>query len=422
MESFSFNLIAQDSRTAARAGILHTPHGDVETPVFMPVGTQATVKTLSPADLEALGVQIVLGNTYHLYLRPGPDIVAAHGGLHRFMAWPHAILTDSGGFQVFSLGAAIRDGVGKIADIFPDEDRSRHSGRVLNRGEVLCRIDDEGVSFKSHVDGTLHRLTPEVSLEIQHKLGADIILAFDECTSPLDDETYTRQAMERTHRWAKRCLAYHAQAGKGSQALFGIVQGGAYRYLREESARAIGALPFAGFAIGGSLGRSKRDMHAILEWTLPRLPADKPRHLLGIGEIDDVFACVERGIDMFDCVMPTRWGRNGALIVSPAVWQREREQDTDATSSLRLNIWNARYASDPSPVDPFCTCYTCRTFSRSYLHHLFGARELLAYRLATLHNVHFMVSLMRRIRQAIVCGEFHRLRAPDFFAGWPQSA
>ena len=407
---FGFDIVARDTSSRARAGVLHTPHGDVETPVFMPVGTQATVKTLTPTELDEIGAQIILGNTYHLYLRPGADLIAALGGLHRFMAWPRPILTDSGGFQVFSLGAAIRDGVGKIADIFPDEDRYQRGERTLSRAEIMAHIDDDGVTFKSHLDGSIHRFTPEVSLDIQHKLGADIILAFDECTSPLDDEAYTRRALQRTHRWALRCLDFEAKEGNARQALFGIVQGGAYRSLREESAQFMAGLPFAGYAIGGSLGRSKRDMHAILEWTIAILPEEKPRHLLGIGEIDDIFACIERGIDMFDCVTPTRWGRNGAVLVSPATYRAEKEGQGEGHTAQRLNIHAAKYAADLSPLDPSCSCYTCRTFSRAYLHHLFAARELLGYRLLTLHNVFFMVSLMRDIRRAISNGTFAALR------------
>jgi queuine tRNA-ribosyltransferase len=416
MTTFPFDIVARDNASRARAGVLHTPHGDVETPVFMPVGTQATVKTLTPTDLEDVGAQIILGNTYHLYLRPGADLVAEMGGLHSFMAWPHAILTDSGGFQVFSLGAAIRDGVGKIADIFPDEDRYQRGERTLGQGEVLAKIDEEGVSFKSHLDGSSHRLTPEISLQIQHKLGADIILAFDECTSPLDDEDYTRRALERTHRWAQRCVDYEDSEGSGRQSLFGIVQGGAYRKLREESAHFIGGLPVGGFAIGGSLGRSKRDMHTILEWTVPLLPDDKPRHLLGIGEIDDFFNCIARGIDMFDCVTPTRWGRNGAVLVSPATFEEEKGVAADAHTALRLNISASKYKNDRAPLDPRCDCYTCRTFVRAYLHHLFLARELLGYRLLTLHNVHFMTSLMRLIRRSIIDGTFGMLRE-QYLAG-----
>lgn len=332
------------------------------------------------------------------------------------MNWPRALATDSGGFQVFSLGAAIRDGVGKIANIFPDEDldhasageavagtddevlprrhRSTRGNKAAPRAP-LCKIDDEGVTFRSHLDGAIVRLTPERAIEIQHLLGADLILAFDECTSPLDSYEYTREALARTHRWAARCLQVHARRGRADQALFGIVQGGAFRDLREQSADYIGRLPFDGFAVGGSLGRSKQDMLAILDWVIPRLPEDKPRHLLGIGEINDLLEGVARGIDLFDCAAPTRWARNGALIVSPETAAREQ------IHHRRLTISNARFARDPNPVDPNCGCFTCRHHSRAYLHHLHRARELAYYRLATIHNLHFMLQFMRELRRAI---------------------
>ncbi|MEP7198607.1 MAG: tRNA guanosine(34) transglycosylase Tgt, partial [Chloroflexota bacterium] len=303
---FAFDIQNKDGQTRARTGLIRTAHGDIATPVFMPVGTQATVKALSPDDLKAVGAQIILANTYHLYLRPGANLIAEFGGLHGFMRWDRPIMTDSGGFQVFSLGSALRDGVGKIGDIFPDEDPRRAERPV---GEALTKIDEEGVTFKSHLDGSLHRLTPPLSIKIQAQLGADFILAFDECTSPLDDEAYTRRAMERTHRWAARSWDAFAQFGQPHQTLFGIVQGGAYRALREDSAWFIASLPFRAYSIGGSLGKSKAEMHEILDWTIPLLPDDKPRHLLGIGEIDDIFEAVARGIDMFDCVSPTRWAR-----------------------------------------------------------------------------------------------------------------
>jgi len=388
----------------ARTGRLHTPHGIVETPAFVAVGTQATVKAVPPADLRAAGVQALFANTYHLYLRPGPDVIARLGGLHRFMAWDGPILTDSGGFQVFSLGAAIEHGVGKIASIFPDESRGRPGGST---GESLVRLDDDGVTFRSHLDGSTHRFTPESVIDIQRKLGADIILVLDECTSPLHDRAYTAAAMERTHRWAERALARFqatAPAYSGSttpQALFGIVQGGAYRDLREQSARFIAGLDFDGIAIGGSLGKSKRDMLDVLEWTVPLLPEGKARHLLGIGEVSDIFAVVERGVDTFDCVAPTRMARNGSLLTRRAGPDRK----------FRLNLRNARFRDDPRPVDPDCPCPTCRQFSRAYLHHLIRAREILAYHLATIHNLHFMTRLMADIRQAIRNDRLDELKA-----------
>lgn len=393
MPSFGFRIEARLPSSPARAGVIFTPHGEIHTPAFMPVGTLATVKSLTPDDLIALGAEIVLANTYHLYLRPGPDLVASLGGLHGFMAWPRPILTDSGGYQVFSLGYALEHGVGKIAGAFPGAEARPPRRPVQAR---LSRVDEDGVTFTSHVDGSTHRLTPESSIDIQEKLGADIILAFDECTSPLSSYEYTRQATERTHRWAVRCLQAKRRP---DQALFGIVQGGAYRDLREESARLVGGMPFPGFAIGGSLGKSKGDMHRILEWVTPLLPEDRPRHLLGIGEPEDLLEGAERGVDLFDCVAPTRLGRRGVLY----------------TPTGKLNIRNAAFRADPLPPDPSCGCSTCRSFSRGYLRHLFMAEELLGYRLATIHNLHFVLTLVRDVRQSLAEGTFHRLKA-EFLA------
>jgi queuine tRNA-ribosyltransferase/7-cyano-7-deazaguanine tRNA-ribosyltransferase len=386
--------------------LIRTAHGDIETPVFMPVGTQATVKALSPDDLKALGAQIILGNTYHLYLRPGADLIEAFGGLHAFMRWDGPIMTDSGGFQVFSLGSALRDGVGKIGDIFPDEDPRRAERPI---GTPLTKIDEAGVTFKSHLDGSTHRLTPHSSIKIQAQLGADFILAFDECTSPLDDFTYTQRAMERTHRWAARSWEAFARVACSYQTLFGIVQGGAYRALREDSAQFIASLPFKAYSIGGSLGKSKQEMHTILDWTIPLLPDAKPRHLLGIGELDDMLEAVARGVDMFDCVTPTRWARNGSLLIHPN--QNNVGADEKTTRRGRLNLFNAQFARDPRPVDETCDCYACQNFSRAYLHHLFNAKELLVYRLASMHNVRFMARFMQRVREAIATGRFAELKA-----------
>lgn len=370
----------------------------------MPVATQAVVKGLTSQDLYNLDAQLLICNTYHLALRPGAEQIAQLGGLHAFMKWQRPLSTDSGGFQVFSLGAAIRDGVGKIADIFPDEDPTRLPGK--SGGAIpLCKIDDDGVTFNSHLDGSPIRLTPERSMILQHQLGADIILAFDECTSPLDTFEYTRTALDRTHRWAARCLEQHQKSGRAHQSLFGIVQGGAFRELRVESAKIIGGMGFPGFAIGGSLGRSKQDMHAILDWTVPLLPDDKPRHLLGIGEVEDILNGVERGIDLFDCAAPTRWARNGALIISKETAARE------GLNNRRLTIGNARFALDSAPVDVNCACLTCRNYSRAYLHHLHRARELSYYRLATIHNLHFMLQFMRDVRAAIMDGRWTKFRS-----------
>lgn len=396
MARLTFTIEARHGR--ARAGTLSTPHGDIPTPAFAAVGTQACVKALAPDDLRAAGVDVVLANTYHLYLRPGAETVGRLGGLARFMSWHGPTMTDSGGFQVFSLGFGLEHGVGKIASLFPGE----AGCRVLPerpRGERLTRVDDDGVTFVSHLDGSRHRFTPEFSIRVQETLGADVILAFDECTSPLHDHAYTREALGRTHRWAVRCL----EARRTDQALYGIVQGGAYPDLRAESARFVGGLPFDGFAIGGSLGRSKADMLRVLDWTLPLLPEERPRHLLGIGDVEDLFEGVARGIDTFDCVSPARLARNGALLLRPGAGGGPRNR-------FRLNIRNAAHAHDGGPVDPGCRCTTCRTFSRAYLRHLFKAGELLAFRLATLHNLTVVMDLMRDIRAAVRAGELEALR------------
>lgn len=404
--SLTFEITHRDANSRARAGIIHTAHGNIETPAFMAVATQASVKALTPDDLEKIGLQLLIANTYHLALRPGASQIAELGGLHAFMNWQRPLMTDSGGFQVFSLGAAIRDGVGKIADIFPDEGLAAvpKTGEIRGGGSPLCKIDDDGVTFKNHLDGAIMRLDPERSLQIQHQLGADFVVAFDECTSPLDSYEYTREALARTHRWAERCLAQHAKTRRDYQVLFGIVQGGAYRDLREESARVIGGLPFEGLCIGGSLGKSKRDMHAILDWTIPLLPDEKPRHLLGIGELPDMVEGVARGMDLFDCAAPTRWARNGALIVSRAIAENAEQ---------RINISNARYALDRAPIDPSCECYACKNFSRAYLHHLHRAKELIYYRLASIHNLRMMMRFMDEVRDAIRTGTFAAFRAKN---------
>jgi tRNA-guanine transglycosylase len=405
---------------SARAGRLHTPHGSFDTPAFVAVGTQATVKAMGVDDLQAVGTPVLFCNTYHLYLRPTAEVVAELGGLHRFMGWHGPIMTDSGGFQVFSLGASIEHGVGKIASVFPDEadptspaaaagTRSAPADSAARRPRdmtSLVKITEEGVRFRSHLDGSRHVFTPELSIAVQRQLGADMILAFDECTSPLHDHAYTEQAMQRTHRWAERSLAAFratpAPHGR-RQALFGIIQGGAYPDLREASTRFMAELPFDGIAIGGSLGRTKADMHAVLDLTIPQLPDHKPRHLLGIGEIADVFEVVARGVDTFDCVAPTRMARNGALLA--------RTLDGRPLPRFRLNLKNARYKRDPRPLEADCTCFTCRHHSRAYLHHLFRTEELLAFRLATIHNLHFFNGLMVDIRAALAEGRFEALRA-----------
>lgn len=366
--AINFTLLRTDSDSHARLGRISTPHGEIATPAFAPVGTQATVKALDPRDLHELGAELILGNTYHLYLRPGADLVAEMGGLHGFMGWDGPILTDSGGFQVFSLA---------------------------NRR----RLTDEGVEFRSHIDGSRHLFTPEMVVHTQEQLGADIIMVLDECSEP-NDRAYNEQALARTHAWAERCL--HAQT-RADQALFGIVQGGTFPDLRRQSAEFLTGLDFPGYAIGGlSVGETKEQMHAMLDITIPLLPDDKPRYLMGVGAPEDLLQGVARGVDLFDCVLPTRLARNAALF----------------THSGRINIRNARFQSDPDPIEQGCLCYTCQSFSRAYLRHLFKARELLAYRLASIHNVHFLLQLMRTIRQAVARGEFSSLKR-EFLAGYP---
>lgn len=397
-EDFSYRGTRVLPGALARLGSIHTPHGDIQTPEFLPVGTLATVKAMSPRDLEGLQVQGVLANTYHLYLRPGAERVRRFGGLHKFMGWNRPIMTDSGGFQAFSLGAAREHGVGKIGGIFPNEGRP-DPGRTKS-GEKLANIDEDGVSFRSHIDGSRHKLTPESSIAIQELLGADMILAFDECTSPMADYEYTEMAMERTHRWAVRSLEARTNP---AQALYGIVQGGEWEDLRHRSGSFIAGLPFDGFAVGGSLGQSKADMHRVLDWTVPHLPEDRPRHLLGIGEVSDLFEGVERGIDTFDCVLPTRFARTGHLLVPPGTEGIGRRGT--------LNMRHVRYADDAGPVMPGCTCYTCANFSRGYLRHLYLCEELLAYHLGSLHNLHFLLDLMRLIRAALADKSFPELKA-----------
>ncbi|MBI5829495.1 MAG: tRNA guanosine(34) transglycosylase Tgt [Chloroflexi bacterium] len=362
---FEFDVIARSGD--ARAGVFHTPHGDLLTPVFAPVGTQATVKALTPTHLTELGASLVLANTYHLYLRPGDDLVKEFGGVHEFMRWPGPMLTDSGGFQVFSLSDT-------------------------------RKIDSDGVTFKSHLDGALHRFTPERSMEIQNNLGADIIMAFDECPPPLD-RAYNEIALARTHAWAERCRNYHR---RDSQALFGIVQGGIFADLRERSARFLMGLDFPGYAIGGlAVGETKAQMHAALEVVNDALPPDKPRYLMGVGTPEDLVNGVMRGVDVFDCVLPTRLARNAAAF----------------TRHGRLNMKNTQYARDHRPVEEGCACYCCANFTRGYIRHLIVAREILASTLLSMHNVHVLLTIMREMRAAIVEGTFERY-AQTFLSEW----
>lgn len=363
MSLFSFSVHATEGN--ARLSQFDTPHGPIAMPAFAPVGTLANVKTLEPRDLQELGASLVLSNTYHLYLRPGHELVERMGGLHRFMGWQGPMLTDSGGYQVFSLA-------------------HRRS------------LDEDGVTFRSHIDGSSHRFTPERVMEIEQALGADIAMVLDECPDPLHRD-YNEAALVRTHRWAGRCRDFHTRP---DQALFGIVQGGIFPDLRVQSAEFLTQLDFPGYAVGGlAVGETKEQMYATLDETCPALPVDKPRYLMGVGAPEDIVEAVYRGIDFFDCVLPTRIARNGALM----------------THSGRLNIRNERFAEDPQPIEKGCGCYTCRTFSRAYLRHLFKAKEITGLRLATIHNLHFMLRLMDAIRAAIGSGTFAQFRA-DFHA------
>ncbi|MHB1293484.1 MAG: tRNA guanosine(34) transglycosylase Tgt [Anaerolineae bacterium] len=357
----SFDLIHEDPDSRGRVGLMHTPHGDVPTPVFCPVGTQATVKTLTPDELHALGAPMILSNTYHLYMRPGAELIERLGGLHAFMRWDGAILTDSGGFQVFSL-------------------------------KGLRKVDDQGVTFRSHIDGSEHRFTPELVVRTQEQLGSDIAMVLDECAEP-HDRAYNEQALRRTHLWAERCLEAHTRA---DQALFGIVQGGIFEDLRAESARVLSAMDLPGYAIGGlSVGESKEDMHRILDAVTPLLPRTKPRYLMGVGSPEDLLEGVARGIDIFDCVLPTRLARNGAVF----------------TPAGRLNLRNAANREDQHPIQEDCGCYTCRNYDRAYLRHLVMSEEILGLRLNTIHNLHFLLQLMRDIRRALLEGRFSAFRA-----------
>jgi queuine tRNA-ribosyltransferase len=407
--AFSFEIEKRLAGKGARAGKLTTPHGVIETPAFVTVGTKATVKALTPehvggsAALGFVGAQVVLANTYHLYLEPGDEIVRDAGGLGKFMNWPGPTMTDSGGFQVFSLGAAFGKKVGKIS---PEKNREEIDEPVSVH-ETLAKIDEDGVSFKSVIDGSSHRFTPERSMEIQHNIGADIMFAFDECTSPHASYEYQRQAMDRTHRWAQRSLEYHrahlkktvrkAANDSPDQALFGIVQGGRHKDLREESARVIGAMTFDGFGIGGSF--DKEDMYSVVGWVNDILPENKPRHLLGIGEPADIFGGIENGADLFDCVAPTRLARNGNLY------------SLGGGANGRININNAKYRTDFGKIaigsdGKVCDCYTCMNYTPAYLSHLFRSKEMLAATLASIHNLHFIVTLVTRIRQSILDGTF----------------
>ncbi|MES3031913.1 MAG: tRNA guanosine(34) transglycosylase Tgt [Patescibacteria group bacterium] len=417
-----FKIEKKLKNSLGRAGILKTAHGDILTPAFVPVGTKGTVKSLEVTQVKELGAEVVLANTYHLYLQPGDELVAEAGGLHKFMNWHGPLMTDSGGFQVFSLGAAYGKDISKITKVtdpslmiperFDDSDAPR-----------LAKIGQDGVSFKSHLDGSIHYITPEKSIQIQHNLGADIIFAFDECTSPTEDLRYQAEALERTHRWAERSLAEHnklkgehlsfvgslsprargalplgssacetPQKDKCSPFIFGIVQGGRDENLRKESATFLASLDFDGYGIGGSF--AKEDMSTAVKWVNAILPEEKPRHLLGIGEPEDLFMGIENGVDLFDCVAPTRLGRNGTLY----------------TRSGRIIIMNRQFRNDFSPIENGCGCYSCKHYTRAYIAHLFHGKEMLGGTLASIHNLYFIVNLVKKIRQSILDDKFFEFK------------
>ena len=419
-----FKIEKKLKNSLGRVGTIITAHGIIETPAFVPVGTKASVKSLTPEQVTGLGTEVVLANTYHLYLQPGDELIASAGGLHKFMHWNNPIITDSGGFQVFSLGAAYGKEISKITKIIdpslliPERFDDSNAPR-------LAKIGQDGVSFKSHLDGSIHYITPEKSIQIQHNLGADIIFAFDECTSPTEDPRYQEEALERTHNWAGRSLVEHKRLtgdknysvlgslsvpvgtalplGSSvcetppnkeffSPALFGIVQGGRDENLRKKSAEFLSKMDFDGYGIGGSF--AKEDMSTAVKWVNEILPEEKPRHLLGIGEPEDLFMGIENGVDLFDCVAPTRNARNGTLY----------------TKDGKINIMNAKYKNNFNAIDEGCLCYSCKNYTFAYLAHLFHGKEMLAGTLATIHNLYFIINLVKKIRQSILDDKFFELK------------
>ena len=420
MKAINFKIEKKVPGALARAGHITTPHGIILTPSFVVVGTKATVKSIVPEQLINNGVQVILANTYHLYLQPGDDLICEAGGLHKFMNWHGPMMTDSGGFQVFSLGVAYGKEISKVVSVTDPSLLIPERSSVDDGVPRLATIGNDGVSFRSHIDGSLHYITPEKSIKIQHNLGADIIFAFDECTSPTENNRYQEEALSRTHAWAKRSLEEHKKLEmerqeylnlsrltlKGSdvtrnshlpaspfpQALFGIIQGGRSEDLRKKSAKIIGDMDFDGFGIGGSF--AKEDMSTAVKWVNEILPEEKPRHLLGIGEPIDLFMGVENGVDLFDCVAPTRIARNGSLY----------------TKTGKINIFNAKFIKDFNNIDEDCECYTCESYTRSYLSHLFRAKEMLAATLATIHNIYFINKLVADMRQAILDDNFFEFK------------
>jgi len=383
-------------KNVGRVGVIHTPHGDVQTPAFIPVGTKATVKSVLPESMGELGAQALLANAYHLYLQPGADIVDAAGGLGSFMNWPGPTFTDSGGFQVLSLGVGFKKVLAMESDTVQADDV------IADHKERLAHVDDDGVTFKSHLDGTKHRFTPEFSMQVQHQLGADIMFAFDECTTLMNTREYQVMSLERTRLWALRCVAEHEKltqerATKPYQALFGVIQGAQYEDLRRTAARDLGAMDFDGFGIGGAL--DKNTLSTIVRWVSEELPSNKPRHLLGIGQPEDFFGGVEAGADTFDCVTASRVARNSAIY----------------SKDGRFNISNARFRRSFEPVVAECDCYTCTHYTQAYLHHLVHAKEMLANTLLTIHNEHFVVNLVASIREHILDDTYYEFK--DEFLG-----
>ncbi|MFA6462058.1 MAG: tRNA guanosine(34) transglycosylase Tgt [Candidatus Woesearchaeota archaeon] len=371
---FNFKITHREKNCAARTGVISTPHGKIHTPAFIPVATQATVKALTPQQINEIGFEAVLGNTYHLYLRPGPDTIKKMGGLAKFMSWHKPTFTDSGGFQVFSLNGS------------------------------LCKVDEEGVDFKSFIDQSKHRFTPEISMRVQHKIGADLTFAFDQCLDINANHDTTKKSLSRTHAWALRSLKEFRKLNKNkSQALYGIVQGGRFLDLREESARFIASLDFDALAIGSIFGDPKEESKKLVEHTLTFLPENKTKHLLGIGAVEDLFTYVELGMDTFDCVLPTRLARVGYIFIGP-------ESGGNLINKYRYRITNAKYVEDTSPLDKHCDCYVCKNFTKSYVRYLFKADELLFYTLTTYHNLYFFSNLMREIRETIEKDQFLKLK------------
>ena len=422
MEKFNFKIEKKLENSLGRAGVINTPHGKIQTPAFVAVGTKATVKALTPEQIKSTGSQVILANTYHLYLQPGDELIRDAGGLHKFMNWYGPMMTDSGGFQVFSLGAAYGKEISKVTTI--TDPNFLIPERSIDSVIPLAKISNDGVSFKSHLDGSLHYITPEKSIDIQHNLGADIIFAFDECTSPTENESYQEEALSRTHAWAKRSLERHKELEKqkdleknklenfsrltlsngGSdtdnnsqvyfspQALFGIVQGGRSEELRKRSARAISEMDFDGFGIGGSF--AKEDMSTAVKWVNEILPEEKPRHLLGIGEPEDLFMGVENGVDLFDCVGPTRIARNGTVF----------------TKTGKINLFNAQFVNIFEPIEKDCECYTCKSYTLAYMSHLFRAKEMEAATLASIHNIYFITHLVDQMREVILNDTFFEFK------------